>query len=118
MVKDSKIDFLERRNRFLHQEYKTSLRQILSYLWEYRPLFIIILIMGIVQSALFMLVPLFFGPAMDVLVDPTRDISEVYSLFFVILGVQGFVAVLFGVRIYINRWMGANIIFNIRNDLS
>lgn len=118
MVKDdSKKEFLDRRERFLGQEYKSSLRLILSYLWDYRPLFTFILILGIIQSFLFLLVPLFFGPAMDVLADPTKDISAVFELFFVILAIQGFVAVLFGVRIYINRWMGANIIFNIRNDL-
>ncbi len=117
MDTDSKKEFLKRRERFLNQQYKTNLRQILSYLLDYKTVFIIILILGIVQSFLFLLVPLFFSPAMDVLFDTSRDITEVFNLFYIIIIIEGFVAVLFGVRIYVNRWIGANLIFNLRNDL-
>jgi ATP-binding cassette subfamily B protein len=110
-------DFLRRRKMFLNTEYKSSLRQILSYLWEYKKPFIIILIFGIVQSMLFLTVPLFLGPAIDILSSPTNAIFEALPIFIVMIVVQLVVGVLFGIRIYINRWIGANVIFNLRNDL-
>lgn len=110
-------EFLERRKKFLEHDYKTSLKQILAYLWEYKPLFILILILGIIQSILFLTLPLFLGPALDILVNPQGDITDVYPIFTLLFIIQLIVAVLFAIRIYINRWMGANIIFKLRNDL-
>ncbi|MHA1294662.1 MAG: ABC transporter ATP-binding protein, partial [Promethearchaeota archaeon] len=68
-------------------------------------------------SILFLTIPLFLGPAMDILVDPSVPISNVFPLFFFMLIIQAIVAVLFGIRIYINRWIGSNVIYNLRNDL-
>jgi ATP-binding cassette, subfamily B, multidrug efflux pump len=110
-------EFCERRKKFLEHDYKTSLKQILAYLWEYKPLFILVLILGIIQSILFLTLPLFLGPALDILVNPQGDITEVYPIFTLLFIIQLIVAVLFAIRIYINRWMGANIIFKLRNDL-
>ncbi|MFX0043357.1 MAG: hypothetical protein ACFE8L_10630, partial [Candidatus Hodarchaeota archaeon] len=65
MLEEHRTKFLERRNKFLKQEFKSSLRQILSYLWEYRTLFTIILILGFIQSILFFTVPIFLAPLLD-----------------------------------------------------
>jgi len=117
MGTNKRVDFLERRKRFLNQEYKTSVRQVLSYLWEYRKIFVIILIFGIFQSILFLTFPLFLGPAMDVLVNPSIPIANLLPILFSVILIQGFVGILFGIRIYINRWIGARVIYNLRNDL-
>ena len=42
MGKNKRIGFIERRKRFLRREYKTPVKQILSYLWEYKRLFVTI----------------------------------------------------------------------------
>ena len=117
MGKKKNATFSERRERFLSFQYKTPLRQILSYLWEYRKIFIIVLIFGIVQSVLFLTFPLFLGPAVDVLVNPSIPLDNIIPIFFTIVSIQIFVGILFGIRIYINRWIGANVIYNLRNDL-
>ncbi len=112
-----KIEFLERRNRFLTHRYKSSVKQILSYLWEFKKLFIFIAILGVVQSILYLTFPLFLGPAMDILVNPSILIENVFPIFFTIVIIQSLVGIINGIRIYINRWMGANVIYNLRNDL-
>ena len=61
------VDFFERRKKFLQKEYGTPVKQILSYLWEYKKTFAVILIFGILQSILFLTFPLFLGPAIDYL---------------------------------------------------
>ncbi len=117
MEKDYKPEFLERRNRFLTQEYKTPLRQILSYLWEYKKPFTILVIFGIIQSMLFLTVPLFLAPILDILVDPGQDIFDAMPLFLLLLVIQIIVGIIFGIRIYINRKIGSEIIYKLRNDL-
>ena len=117
MKNEYQNEFIQRRNKFLNTEYKSSLHQILSYLFEYKKLFITVLILGILQSILFLTVPLFLGPSMDILTNPANAISDVFPIFFTMVIIQLFVGVLFGVRIYTNRWIGANVIFNLRNDL-
>ncbi|MFX0017225.1 MAG: ABC transporter ATP-binding protein [Promethearchaeota archaeon] len=112
-----KIEFLERRNRFLTHRYKSSVKQILSYLWEFKKLFFFIAILGVVQSILYLTFPLFLGPAMDILVNPSILIESVFPIFFTIVIIQSLVGIINGIRIYINRWMGANVIYNLRNDL-
>ncbi|MFX0058514.1 MAG: ABC transporter ATP-binding protein [Candidatus Hodarchaeota archaeon] len=117
MGKEKKIEFIERREKFLNKKYKTSLRQILSFLWDYKKTFIVIQILGIVQSFLFMTFPLLLGPAMDILVNPSLPLENILPIFFTIVIIQGIVGTLFGIRIYINRLIGANVIYNLRNDL-
>ncbi|MHA1724182.1 MAG: ABC transporter ATP-binding protein [Promethearchaeota archaeon] len=117
MKNEKRETFLKRRERNLSKNYKTPLRQILSYLWEYKKLFILILILGIVQSLLFLTVPLFLGPALDMLVNPEIPLEDVIPIFVLMILVQGIVAILFGLRIYINRWVGARVIYNLRNDI-
>jgi ABC-type multidrug transport system fused ATPase/permease subunit len=112
-----KIEFLERRNRFLAHRYKSSVKQILSYLWEFRKLFFFIAVLGVVQSILYLTFPLFLGPAMDILVNPSIPIENVFPIFFTIVIIQSLVGIINGIRIYINRWMGATVIYNLRNDL-
>ena len=117
MNSEYRNEFLRRRTKFLNSEYKSSLRQILSYLFEYKKTFITVLMFGIVQSILFLTVPLFLGPAMDILTDPLRAISDAAPIFISMILIQLFVGILFGIRIYTNRWIGANVIYNLRNDL-
>ncbi len=117
MKSEYQDEFLKRRTKFLNTEYKSSLRQILSYLFEYKKLFSTVLIFGILQSILFLTVPLFLGPSMDILTNPANDISDVFPIFISMVIIQLFVGILFGIRIYTNRWIGANVIFNLRNDL-
>ncbi len=109
--------FLHRRTKFIGKKYNTSLREVLSYLWEYKKLFIFLVILGIVQSLLFLMVPLMMGPILDILVDPRRNINEAIPIFIILLILQVIVAIIFGIRIFTNRWIGANIIYNLRNDL-
>lgn len=117
MGKVKSIEFLERREKFLNINYKTPLNQILSYLWEYKKIFSIILALGVLQSILFLTFPLFLGPVLDVLVNPSIPIGNILPIFIVIIIVQGIVGILFGILIYANRWIGANVIYNLRNDL-
>ncbi len=117
MEQEKMSDFFSRRNKFLNQEYKTPLKQVISYLWAYKKLFIFILIFGILQSILFLTVPLFLGPALDILVNPNLPIEDVFPIFELMIIIQIFVGILFGIRIYVNRWVGANVIYNLRNDL-
>jgi ABC-type multidrug transport system fused ATPase/permease subunit len=117
MGKGKKIEFSERRKKFLNQKYKSSLRQILSYLWDYKKTFILVQILGIIQSFLFMTFPLLLGPALDILVNPSLPLGDILPIFFIIVIIQAIVGTLFGIRIYINRLIGANVIYNIRNDL-
>lgn len=117
LIEEYREGFKKRRKLFLNKKFKTSLTQVLSYIWEYKRLFIFIIIFGILQSVLFLTIPLFLGPIMDILVNPNRAISDVFPLFFTLLSIQIIVAILFGVRIYANRWMGSKIIYNLRNDL-
>lgn len=117
MRKELREDFLERRKKFLSNSYKTPLKQILSYLWEYKKLFNIILILGLFQSVLFLTVPLFLGPALDILVNPEIPLENIIPIYVLMFTVQGIVAILFGIRIYVNRWVGSKVIYNIRNDL-
>ncbi|MFX1274641.1 MAG: ABC transporter ATP-binding protein [Promethearchaeota archaeon] len=117
MEKEANDKFLERREHFLNTKYKSSLRQILTYLWDYKKSFSLILIFGIVQSILFLTLPLFLGPVMDILIDPSKLITDVFSIYIMALITQIFVGIIFGVRIYINRVIGAKVINNLRNDL-
>ena len=117
MGKVKSIKFQERREKNLNIYYKTPLKQILSYLWEYKKLFSIILTLGIVQSILFLTFPLFLGPVLDVLVNPSIPIGNIVPIFITIIIIQSIVGILFGLLIYANRWVGANVIYNLRNDL-
>ena len=117
MGKNKQNDFLERRKRFLQKEYGTPVKQILSYLWEYKKTFTVILIFGILQSILFLTFPLFLGPAMDVLVNPIIPIGNIFPIILSAILVMGIVGILFGIRNYINQRIGARVIYNLRNDL-
>jgi len=117
MVKEYGEKFLERRERFLNTNFKSSLRQILTYLWDYKKPFSFVLIFGIIQSILFLTFPLFLGPIMDILTNPSEQITNVLFFFVIILTIQVIVGIIFGIRIYVNRVIGANVINNLRNDL-
>lgn len=117
MGSNKRVDFLERRKRFLNREYETPVKQILSYLWEYKKLFSAILIIGIIQSILFLTFPLLLGPAVDVLVNPSIPIENIFPIILIVILIQGIAGILLGIRIYLNRWIGAKVIYNLRNDL-
>ncbi|MFX1567401.1 MAG: ABC transporter ATP-binding protein [Promethearchaeota archaeon] len=109
--------FLKKRRKFLESKYKTSFRQILSYLWDYKWIFISDLIVGLFQSLLFLTFPLYLGLSLDILMDPAIPIDNMFPVFINIILIQSIVGILYGFRIYVNRWIGANIIFNLRDDL-
>ncbi len=117
MNKEIRTNFFNRRKKFLSHNYKSSLRLILSYLWAYKWIFSLVVIMGFIQSALFLTAPTLLGPVLDILVDTENAIENAYPIFILIIGLQAIVAVIFGFRVYINRWIGANIIYKLRNDL-
>lgn len=54
---------------------------------------------------------------MDILINPSELISDVFLIFVIILFIQMIVGIIFGVRIFINRVIGAKVINNLRNDL-
>ncbi|MBY9007070.1 MAG: ABC transporter ATP-binding protein [Candidatus Lokiarchaeota archaeon] len=110
-------NFSKRRKIFLSLKSNSSLKTILSYLWDYKWLFSFVVIMGLIQSVLFLVSPMLLGPILDILVDPSSLIENVYPIFILIIGLQAIVALLFGIRVYINRWIGANVIYKLRNDL-
>lgn len=116
-ISNYKEEFLSRRKNFLTKDYKSSLKQILSYLWIYKKLFILSLILGISQSILFLTLPLFLSPAMDIITTPTIPLENILPLFGLVFSLQIITGVISGIRIYMNRWIGANIIYNLRNDL-
>ena len=117
MRKEIREHFFKRRERFFSLNEKTSLRLILTYLWDYKWLFLFVLSLGMIQSALFLVSPMLLGPILDILVDPVNLIEQVYPIFILIIIIQAIVGLLFGIRVYINRWVGANIIYKLRNDL-
>ncbi|MBD3194699.1 MAG: ATP-binding cassette domain-containing protein [Candidatus Lokiarchaeota archaeon] len=117
MNREERGNFFKRRERFIQNPSKTSVRLVLSYLWDYKFRFILISGLGILQSALFLTIPLFLGPSLDILVNPANSIEEVYPLFLLMILIQVFVAILAGIRIWINRWVGTNIIYRLRTDL-
>lgn len=111
-----KEEFVQRRKNFLTKEYKSSFRQILSYLLRYRKLFTTSLILGIIQSLLFLTLPLFLGPVVDIITNPAADLGLLGPIFLLLFSLQLITGCIFGVRIYMNRWIGANIIYHLRND--
>jgi ABC-type multidrug transport system fused ATPase/permease subunit len=111
-----KEEFLNRRNKFLTKEYKSSLRQILSYLLKYKKLFATSLVLGIAQSMFFLTLPLFLGPVVDIIVDPTKPLELLGPIFLLLFFLQLGTGTIFGVRSYMNRWIGAQIIYHLRND--
>ncbi|MFX0032526.1 MAG: ABC transporter ATP-binding protein [Candidatus Hodarchaeota archaeon] len=113
----TKTEFLTRRNEFINQKYKSSLRQILTYLWEFKKIFIGTLILGLFQSILYLTFPILLGPAMDILVNPSIPIENIFPIFLTIIIIQVFVGLITGIRIYTNRKIGASVIYNLRNDL-
>ncbi|TFF96056.1 MAG: ABC transporter ATP-binding protein [Promethearchaeota archaeon] len=117
MRKQARKDFFKRRERFLSHEYKSSLRLILSYLWDYKYHFILVVFLGVIQSILFLSLPVLVGPALDILVDPSKLISNVLPFFLLMISLQIIVGFVFAIRIWTNRWVGTNIIYKLRNDL-
>lgn len=114
---NSRPNFFQTRKRLLSKQYKTPIRLILSYLGEYKFLFFLSLFLGLVQSVLFLSLPIFLGVILDVLVNPTELITKTFPYFLLLIIIILIVAVLFGIREYINRWIGANVIYRLRNDI-
>ncbi len=97
--------------------YKTSFRQILSYLWiPYKWIFIATILLSILQSLLFLSIPLGIQIWINDLVN-TNNIDFVIRDFLAILVILVFMAIIMFIRIYANSWIGNNIIKNIRDDL-
>lgn len=107
----------ERKRPDHSKEYKTSFRQILSYLWiPYKWIFIATILLSIIQSLLFLSIPLGLQSGINDLVN-TNNIAIVIRDFLAILVILVFLAIVMFIRIYANSWIGNNIIKNIRDDL-
>ena len=76
-----KEEFKQRRKNFLTKSFKSSLREILSYLLKYKKLFITSLILGIAQSLLFLSLPLFLGPIVDIITNPAIPLDTLTPIF-------------------------------------
>jgi ABC-type multidrug transport system fused ATPase/permease subunit len=107
----------ERKQAEIGKNYKTSFRQILSYLLvPYKWMFTLTLILSIIQSLLFLSLPILFEKAVRDLIE-NRDILMIIYDFLITLGILALLALTMYWRIYINNWMGNNIIKSLRDDL-
>ncbi|MHA1728876.1 MAG: ABC transporter ATP-binding protein [Promethearchaeota archaeon] len=113
---------IKKRKKFpSNNKYNTSFRQVLSYLWDpYKNLFIITLILSLVQSLLFLSLPLGLQKGINDLIsikDTTKDLLIVVVDFIMIMGLLCILAAVMYVRVYLNNWIGNRIIKNLRDDL-
>jgi ATP-binding cassette subfamily B protein len=100
-----------------NKTYKTSFRQILDYMWvPYRGLFLITVFLSIIQALLFLMLPLMLQQGINHLLE-TRDLMVVVRDFLIIVVILGCMAVLMYIRIYMNNWIGTNIIKDLRDDM-
>jgi ATP-binding cassette subfamily B protein len=98
-------------------KYKTSFRQILSYLWiPYKGIFILTLVLSVAQALLFLMLPI---SAMNFINNgiESRNFQLVLRDFFTLIVILITLAVTMYTKIYLNNRMGTNIIRNIRNDM-
>ncbi|MHA1819803.1 MAG: ABC transporter ATP-binding protein [Promethearchaeota archaeon] len=104
------------RKRPEKKEYKTSFRQILSYLFvPFKGMFIFSLVLSVFQSLLFLTLPILAGDIINNLLANgfSSAIKYMPMLFFFMI----IMAFIMFVRLYTNQFVGASIIKNLRNDL-
>lgn len=96
---------------------KTSFRYILAYLWvPYKGLFILSVILSVIQALLFVGMPIMVQRTVNDLLR-THDINIVWSDFLLTLVIIFSLAIVMYLKIYINAWMGVNIIKDLRDDM-
>ena len=98
--------------------YKTSFRQINDYLLvPFKKMFYASLTMSIVQSMLFLSLPVIMGDIITDLVDRGQGFQLLIDNFvFLFLALLGMAFIAF-IRIYINQFMGNSIIRNLRSEI-
>ncbi len=100
-----------------HKKYSSSVRQILAYLWvPYRKLFIISLVLSIVQALIFLALPLLLQSGLNKLAE-IQELSAIIQDFFLLIGAMVFLGIIMYIRLYLNSWVGANIIKDLRDDM-
>jgi ABC-type multidrug transport system fused ATPase/permease subunit len=96
---------------------KTSFRYILAYLWvPYKGPFVVSLILSVIQSLLFVGLPVMVQISVNDLVR-YQDLSLVMRDFGFILLLLGSLSIILYIKIYINAWIGVNIIKDLRDDM-
>ena len=97
--------------------FKTSFRQILSYLFiQYKGLFVLTVVLSIIQSGMFVLLPVLAQKTINDLL-ATGDMQGVIINLLSIILLMVTLASLMYFKIYAGNWMGANIIRDLRNDM-
>ncbi len=97
--------------------FKTSFRQILSYMFlQYKWIFILTVILSIIQSGMFVLLPVLAQKTINDLL-ATGDMRGVIINLLSIIALMFTLASLMYIKIYAANWMGANIIRDLRNDM-
>ena len=100
-----------------HTKYKSSVRQILAYLWvPYRNLFIISLVLSIIQALIFLSLPLLLQSGLNKLAE-LQAINAILQDFFLLIGAMVLLGIVMYIRLYLNSWVGANIIKDLRDDM-
>jgi ABC-type multidrug transport system fused ATPase/permease subunit len=96
---------------------KTSFRYILAYLWApYGGRFIFSVFLSILQSVLYMGLPLMVRQSLNDLVQ-TQNLTLVLTDFGLTILILVVYAGVMYVKIYLNAWIGVNIIKDLRDDM-
>jgi ABC-type multidrug transport system fused ATPase/permease subunit len=105
------------RKRPEKREYKTTFRQVMSYLLvPFKKMFIITLLLSVVQSVVFLLLPLLGGQIITDIVE-VGDFSALLDNFGILFIAMGSEAIVTYIRMYMNAFMGSVIIKTMRCDL-
>ncbi|MCP4761004.1 MAG: ABC transporter ATP-binding protein [archaeon] len=123
---DKSTLFTERKDRkrpdHTGKTYKSSFQLILTYLWiPYKRLFIITLILSFIQSFVFVGLPLGLQSGINnmaiIMEQETPDLTPLFLNFFSMAILMGVLALIMYSRIYLNQWIGNNIIKDLRDEL-
>ncbi|MBD3351633.1 MAG: hypothetical protein GF364_09125, partial [Candidatus Lokiarchaeota archaeon] len=100
-----------------NKEYKTSFRQVVAYLLvPFKRMFIVTLVLSILQSILFLALPVLGGDIMTQIVE-NQDFSLIVDNFFILfVALIGMGGVAY-IRLYMNQFMGNSIIKILRGEL-
>lgn len=100
-----------------NKKYKTSFRQITSYLLvPFKGMFITTLVLSILQSVLFLVLPVLGGDILTDIVE-NEDFSLIIDNFAVLFGSLILMAGVAYLRLYMNQFMGNSIIKTLRYEL-
>ena len=103
---------------YKEKKYKTSFRQILSYLLvPFKKMFYVTLAMSILQSMLFLLLPILTGEIITQLVDKQQGFQLLIDNFVLLFVSLLLMAIVAFIRLYTNQFMGNSIIRNLRREI-